>query len=120
MASVIRGSDDFDTTLPFVTEQGSNASGHYRKWSNGFIEQWGNVATFIAGAEGVTLPVPFETVFISVVVNFTSAFSAGEFPSIHAIRIGLTSFNAYKYYRGNGSSTTSNANQNFSYYAIGY
>ncbi|AUR96755.1 hypothetical protein NVP1232O_21 [Vibrio phage 1.232.O._10N.261.51.E11] len=39
MVSRVRGDDDFDTNLPFVTERGSNAQGTYTKWSDGFVVQ---------------------------------------------------------------------------------
>lgn len=39
----------------YIIEEGSNANGHYRKWSNGTLDMWGNIvqgSTLINTAQG--------------------------------------------------------------------
>lgn len=120
MSSTIRGNSGFDTALPFVTEQGSDTNGYYRKWSNGFIEQWGSVAAGVSGQDSVTFPVPFTSADYAATVTFSTAFQIGQFPSIHYNKSGLTGVNVFKYYRESGNSTTLSANQGFSWEARGF
>lgn len=43
----------------YVTATGWNANGQYRRWSDGFMEQWGAVAVDLtAGSGAVTVPFP--------------------------------------------------------------
>ncbi len=92
MPSTIRGDSGFDTDLPFVTEQGSNDKGHYRKWSNGFIEQWITGAASTGGSVN-EYPVPFVTGDVSCVLTSRSAAAFSVVASTGTP--GLTSVTVY-------------------------
>ena len=65
MASVIRGSDNFDTTFMTV---GSLATNGYTKMPNGLIIQWGTVTGSSAGGSNqtITFPIAFPNACLNV------------------------------------------------------
>jgi hypothetical protein len=67
----------FNTAMPVISGQGSNANGRYRKWSNGRIEQWGSGAT-IAGVGAITFPLAFGTACDSIQINCSTAPAANS------------------------------------------
>ena len=61
-------------SMKYVIETGSNNNGWYRKWSDGFIEQWGILnKTTSAGSElrgTITLPTSFSST--NYIIQITS------------------------------------------------
>jgi hypothetical protein len=80
----------------------------YRKWSDGFIEQWGLVGPF-SSESGiiVTLPIPFTT----EIYNVTTTIYLSEGASIYHDQVaqiyspGLTTIGIYMQYFGGGGAT---------------
>lgn len=67
-SNAIRGSNR-------VVSEGSNANGHYRRWSDGFTEQWGDTTTASA-----TFPIAFTSTTnlrVQVSINSNSSLSNG-------------------------------------------
>lgn len=67
----------------YVVEQGSNSSGRWRRWSDGFLEQWfeNYSKTYTAAGQTVSLPKSFtgSGYFVSVRPFSTDSFSEFEF-----------------------------------------
>jgi hypothetical protein len=77
MASVIRGSDNFDSLTGALIEINKNSTG-YLKMGNGFIMQWGKSLTNITANGGVltiTLPIAFpnDAMYSNIAVVTVSA-----------------------------------------------
>ena len=109
MASVIRGSDNFDTT--FMTA-GSLATSGYTKLPNGMIIQWGGyVGTGIAASAAQTFPIAFPNALFKVVTGGVNAANGGhgDYQTSWTAN-GLTGFTGYGY----------NNSGNCTWIAIGY
>ena len=65
-------------SMKYVIESGSNSNGWYRKWSDGFIEQW-NVLTSNQKNQTINLPISFSntTYYVNFIQYRPNASSAG-------------------------------------------
>ena len=65
-------------SMKYVIESGSNDNGWYRKWSDGFIEQW-NVLTSNQKNQTINLPISFSntTYYVNFIQYRPNASSAG-------------------------------------------
>lgn len=76
----------------YVTEYGTNANGDYRKWSNGFIEQWGSIITDAISDPFVsTYPTAFTN--LSTVSHISSIEDTSIIGFISSSSATLTTFN---------------------------
>ena len=65
-------------SMKYVIESGSNSNGWYRKWSDGFIEQW-NVLTSNQKNQTINLPISFSntTYYVNFIQYRPNASSVG-------------------------------------------
>ena len=65
-------------SMKYVIESGSNSNGWYRKWSDGFIEQW-NVLASNQTKQTINLPVSFSntTYYVNFIQYRPNTGSAG-------------------------------------------
>ena len=111
MASVIRGSDNFDTTFMTV---GSLSANGYTKLPNGVIIQWAT-QTQTASNNHITwtFPIAFTSACVLAYCMKQSTGDGSGLNAIYAQEISTTSVNFYEY-------NSTNAGQTRVCYAIGY
>ena len=108
MASVIRGSDNFDTTFMTV---GSLATNGYTKLPNGMIIQWGTTASTSPSVQTtITFPISFPNSCLKAIGNNTIYTPTGE-----ANVTCYTITNSQMYLKGGGATA-----QPYFWIAIGY
>ena len=102
MPTILRGNDDFSTENPYVIERGSNANGHYEKWSDGFIRQWGFTLIGKASTEDVTLPIAMGDVAgMNIVLTVRAVTGAPEAkPWLAALPKNIQAMQVRNYYTG--------------------
>ena len=101
-------------SMKYVVETGNNSNGYYRKWNDGFIEQYGSFSFTINTTDTQfrhTYPIPFTDgnyqLQISIKGNWSSSRTFGTEGQ------GLTSFDGYA-----KQSTQTTVHMNW--YACGY
>ena len=66
----IEGLLDKLDSMTYIVETGNNENGWYRKWSDGWIEQGGELATVnMDTSNTVNIPIPFTTKTYNVLVT---------------------------------------------------
>lgn len=109
MASVIRGSDNFDTTFMTV---GSLATNGYTKLPNGVIIQWGYTTL---GSGTITFPIAFTTACLNA--SFTIHKTTNEGSRAHSKNVSSFTTSGLTFtYTDYGSTTLQGAY----WIAIGY
>lgn len=76
------------TNKAYIVEQGDSADGssHYRRWSDGTIEQWGDT-TVNQGYEERTMPVSFSNTNYQIFISYKK--SPSTYPEFQGV-YGLT------------------------------
>ena len=99
----------------YVTEIGNNANGYYRKWSDGYIEQWRRLPASIADKTVLTFPVPFTDVNSIVIVATEATISSGPLGGVNAVGTAYDTYTTTTF-----MARVANSPENFSYVARGY
>lgn len=106
--------DNISMAKSYLVESGSNSNGYYRKYSDGFIEQWGKCTLNYDNTTTVNLPIAFSNTNYFCTCSFRGS-STG--PASYCWYVYSDTNKTFKVYnRG----TNFYSPQNNSFYACGY